>query len=94
MPIVHFDSSALVKLLVEEDGSDLAATLWDGCDAAVSRRLAYPEVRMRCIWPVSSPSAPPRRCSPSGTGGFELAHGPRACRHAEWRAGQIQMAGW
>src|SRR6185437_8286685 len=44
MAIVYFDSSAFVKLLVEEDGSDLAATLWDGCDAAVSSRLAYPEV--------------------------------------------------
>jgi predicted nucleic acid-binding protein len=45
MTIVYFDSSAFVKLLVEEDGSDLAAALWDGCDAAVSSRLAYPEVR-------------------------------------------------
>lgn len=44
MPIVYFDSSAFVKLLVEEEGSDLAAMLWDGCDAAVSSRLAYPEV--------------------------------------------------
>jgi hypothetical protein len=34
-----------VKLLVEEDGSEFAAALWDGCDAAVSSRLAYPEVR-------------------------------------------------
>lgn len=45
MAIVYFDSSAFVKLLVEEDGSELAAALWDGCDAAVSSRLAYPEVR-------------------------------------------------
>jgi len=45
MTIVYFDSSAFVKLIVEEDGSDLAATLWDGCDAAVSSRLSYPEVR-------------------------------------------------
>ncbi|HYN30797.1 MAG TPA: type II toxin-antitoxin system VapC family toxin [Dermatophilaceae bacterium] len=45
MAIVYFDSSAFVKLLVEEDGSDLAAAVWDGCDAAVSSRLAYPEVR-------------------------------------------------
>ncbi|MBA2508012.1 MAG: type II toxin-antitoxin system VapC family toxin [Nocardioidaceae bacterium] len=45
MAIVYFDSSAFVKLVVEEDGSDLAAALWDGCDAAVSSRLAYPEVR-------------------------------------------------
>jgi predicted nucleic acid-binding protein len=43
--LVYFDSSAFVKLLVEEDGSDLAADLWDGCDAALSSRLAYPEVR-------------------------------------------------
>lgn len=45
MTLVYFDSSALVKLLVEEEGSDLAAELWDGCDAALSSRLAYPEVR-------------------------------------------------
>jgi uncharacterized protein len=45
MAIVYFDSSAFVKLVVEEAGSDLAAALWDGCDAAVSSRLAYPEVR-------------------------------------------------
>lgn len=45
MPLVYFDSSALVKLLVEEEGSDLVAQLWDGCDAAVASRLAYPEVR-------------------------------------------------
>lgn len=45
MAIVYFDASAFVKLVVEEDGSDVAARLWDGCDAAVSSRLAYPEVR-------------------------------------------------
>lgn len=45
MPLIYFDSSAFVKLLVEEAGSDIAAQLWDGCDAALSSRLAYPEVR-------------------------------------------------
>jgi uncharacterized protein len=45
MSLVYFDASAFVKLLAEEAGSDLAAELWDGCDAAVSSRLAYPEVR-------------------------------------------------
>lgn len=45
MAIVYFDSSAFVKLLVEENGSELAAALWDGCDAAVSSPLAYAEVR-------------------------------------------------
>lgn len=45
MALVYFDSSAFVKLLVDEEGSELAAQLWDGCDAALSSRLAYPEVR-------------------------------------------------
>ena len=45
MALVYFDSSALVKLVVEEAGSALAADMWDGCDAALSSRLAYPEVR-------------------------------------------------
>jgi len=43
--LIYFDSSAFVKLLAEEAGSELAADLWDGCDAALSSRLAYPEVR-------------------------------------------------
>jgi uncharacterized protein len=45
MTLVYLGSSALVKLLVAEDGSDLAADLWDSCDAALGSRLAYPEVR-------------------------------------------------
>jgi predicted nucleic acid-binding protein len=45
VPLVYFAASAFVKLLVEERGTDLAVALWDGCDAAVSSRLAYPEVR-------------------------------------------------
>ena len=45
MAIIYFDSSALVKLVVEETGSDLAAELWDGSDAVVASRLACPEVR-------------------------------------------------
>ena len=45
MTIAYFDSSAFVKLLVEEEGSDIAASLWDGCDAAVCSRIGYPEVR-------------------------------------------------
>jgi hypothetical protein len=44
VPLVYFDASALVKLVVEEEGSDVAATLWDGCDAAMSSRIANPEV--------------------------------------------------
>lgn len=41
---MYFDASALVKLVVDEPGSDVAAALWNGCDAALSSRLAYPEV--------------------------------------------------
>lgn len=44
MAPVYFDSSALVKLVVDEVGSDLVASLWNGCDVAVTSRLAYPEV--------------------------------------------------
>ena len=44
MALIYFDSSAFVKLVVEEEGSDVAAALWDGCDAALSSRLAYAEV--------------------------------------------------
>ena len=44
MALVYFDSSAFVKLVVAEPGSDIAAALWDGCDAALSSRLAYAEV--------------------------------------------------
>ena len=44
MAIVYFDSSALVKLVLDETGSDVAAAVWNACDAALSSRLAYPEV--------------------------------------------------
>ncbi len=44
MALVYFDSSALVKLVLNEVGSDIAATLWNASDAALSSRLAYPEV--------------------------------------------------
>lgn len=44
MALVYFDSSALVKLVLDEEGSDVAAALWNACDAAMSSRLAYPEV--------------------------------------------------
>lgn len=44
MALVYFDSTALVKLLVDEPDSDLVADLWNGCDVALSSRLAYPEV--------------------------------------------------
>lgn len=43
--IAYFDASGLVKLVIEEPGSDEAARLWDGADAVVSSRVANAEVR-------------------------------------------------
>lgn len=45
MAIVYLDTSALVKLVVDEPGSALAAALWDGADLVVTSRLADAEVR-------------------------------------------------
>jgi uncharacterized protein len=44
LAVLCFDSSAFVKLVVEEVGSELAAQLWDEADAVVASRLAFPEV--------------------------------------------------
>ncbi len=44
MAVAYFDSSALVKLVVDEPGSDVAARLWDEADTVASNRLAHPEV--------------------------------------------------
>lgn len=45
MSTAYFDSNAFVKLLIDEDGSDLAVTLWDAASEVVANILAYPEVR-------------------------------------------------
>ena len=45
MAVCYLDTSALVKLCVEEPGSDLAAALWAGADLVATSRLADVEVR-------------------------------------------------
>lgn len=45
MATAYFDASALVKLLIAEDGSNTAAAVWDTSDVVASSRLAYVEVR-------------------------------------------------
>lgn len=45
MTVAYFDSSALVKLVVDEPGSADAALLWDGADAVITSRVTHPEVR-------------------------------------------------
>jgi uncharacterized protein len=44
LAVICFDSSALVKLVVEEVGSEVAAQLWDEADVVIASRLASPEV--------------------------------------------------
>lgn len=44
MTLAYFDSSALVKLVVDEEGSDAVTRLWDGAAVVLSSRVAHPEV--------------------------------------------------
>lgn len=43
--IVYFDTSALIKLLIDEQGSDRAVELWQRADIVVAAQLLYVEVR-------------------------------------------------
>ncbi|HEY7069230.1 MAG TPA: type II toxin-antitoxin system VapC family toxin [Acidimicrobiales bacterium] len=43
--ICYFDTSAVLPLLVEEPGSDVAGRLWDTADHVASSRLVYAEAR-------------------------------------------------
>ena len=64
MTVAYFDASALVKLVVEEEGSALGAELWDGCDAVISSRLSYPEVRATLAAAVRDHRIPRRALAP------------------------------
>lgn len=42
--LCYFDASALSKLVLrDEEGSDLAVSLWHRADRVISNRIAYPE---------------------------------------------------
>lgn len=43
--ITYFDTSSLLKLLIEEEGSDRAGLIWDAADAVVSVALLVVEGR-------------------------------------------------
>lgn len=43
--IAYFDTSALIKLLLEEDGSELADELWSRASSRIASHLVYPEAR-------------------------------------------------
>ena len=80
--IVYFDSSAFVKLFVEEAGSTLAIDLWNGCDVAVASRLAYAEVCAALALIVRTP--PPCRHL-SGKALVEL----RGAGLSQWAQGYV-----
>jgi uncharacterized protein len=41
----YFDTSAIMKLVVVEEGSDAASAVWDGSDVLITSRLSYAEAR-------------------------------------------------
>lgn len=43
--IVYFETSALIKLLVEEEHSEVCTVIWDAADLRMTSRLTYPEAR-------------------------------------------------
>lgn len=43
--IAYFDSSAFLKLVIEEPGSNDALSMWRSAQSRVSSRLLYPEAR-------------------------------------------------
>jgi uncharacterized protein len=43
--LAYADTSALVKRVVTEDGSDLAADVWDTAQRVISSELIYPDAR-------------------------------------------------
>jgi predicted nucleic acid-binding protein len=47
LTIAYFDASALVKLVVDEEGSATAVAVWDASTAVIASLLAYPEVQRR-----------------------------------------------
>ena len=42
---VYFETSAIIKLVVEEEGSTDASDIWNAADLLVTSRLSYPEAR-------------------------------------------------
>lgn len=43
--IAYFDASAIVKLLIHEDGSDVAEIIWDEADRRITSLVTYVECR-------------------------------------------------
>ena len=79
----YFDSSAIVKVLVAEEGSSVAVSLWSGGGEVVTSRLSYPEVRAALARARRN-----RRLTDEG-----LAHSRRALVAMFARVGLIELTG-
>ena len=42
---VYFDTSALIKLVLDEEGSDIAQEVWELSSRRLASRIVYPEAR-------------------------------------------------
>lgn len=45
MLLTYVDTSTLIKLIIEEPGSDAAAEIWDRSDTVIAARVLYVEAR-------------------------------------------------
>jgi predicted nucleic acid-binding protein len=43
--ILYVETSALIKAIIQEPGSDIAVMLWDAAEERVTSRITYPEGR-------------------------------------------------
>lgn len=58
--IAYLDTSAFIKLIIREPGSDEAASIWERARLITSSRLLYPEARAALAAAVRSGRAPSR----------------------------------
>ena len=72
--IVYFDTSALLPVLIEEQGSATATRLWDEAERVLSVRLLYAEARAALAQAVRVGRIPSRSLS-ALVDGFESLYG-------------------
>lgn len=59
--IAYFDTSAFLKLVVSEPGSNTVAEAWTGATTVVAGRLLYPEARAALAAALRARRVPPRQ---------------------------------
>lgn len=88
--IAYFDTSALIPLIVEEPGSEVASRLWEEAERVVTVRLAYPEGRAALAGARRLGRLTPRRQRAAREGFEDLW---RQLDRVEVTAGLAQRAG-